>query len=340
MNQLATRFTEFADQECDGSSPLYAHLARKIAEDEDLLDLATHANVGQPVPNLLFGAVHYLLLNEEGKALQSFYPSIADEPEPVEEVYPVFRAFCMDYREALIDLLQEKRVQTNEVRRCAYLYPVFCEIYKRTATPLSLIEIGTSAGLQLLFDQYAYSYGEDEWVGNEEARLYLSAKVRHGNKPALLKSSPPVHARVGLDVHISDITNEEERLWLKALIWPEHHERRQQFEQAARELIKSPPPLVEGDGITLLQEQANLTPSNTTLCIFHTHVANQLPETKKRELLKHVRAIGEKRDVFHIYNNMNDRRLHIDSIIGGVETHEVVGETDGHGRWFDWELNG
>lgn len=40
------------------------------------------------------------------------------------------------------------------------------------------------------------------------------------------------------------------------------------------------------------------------------------------------------------YNNVQDTGvLHLDSFINGEECNEVIGEIDGHGRWFDWELN-
>ncbi|GGD12506.1 DUF2332 domain-containing protein [Pontibacillus salipaludis] len=339
MNHLSKRFQDFAEQECDGSSPLYAHLSRQVSYDDEILRISSYASEGQPVPNLLFGAVHYILLNGEEHELKNFYPSIADHPNSIEGVYPVFRDFCMENRQAIIELLEERRVQTNEVRRCAYLYPVFCEIYKRTAIPLSIIEIGTSAGLQLLWDQYAYSYEGEEWVGNDDAKVHLTAEVRNESEPFVFRTSPPVVSKVGIDVNVSDLTDEKERLWLKALIWPEHKERRKLFEGAVHQLIENPPPMIEGDGVSLITEQAHLAPRNSALCIFHTHVANQIPEMKKAELLKRIRDIGKERDVFHIYNNMNDRKLHLDSIRNGVETHEVIGDTDGHGRWFEWKLD-
>jgi len=48
--------------------------------------------------------------------------------------------------------------------------------------------------------------------------------------------------------------------------------------------------------------------------------------------------IGSKRDVLHLYNNMWDGKLHLDYFINGIEHNKTVGETDGHGRWFTWEL--
>jgi hypothetical protein len=62
ISRLSDRFKTFAEKECAGSSELYEFLSTKIAEDNEILELSSNAKEGQPVPNLLFGAVHYLLL--------------------------------------------------------------------------------------------------------------------------------------------------------------------------------------------------------------------------------------------------------------------------------------
>lgn len=60
--QISNLFRNFSVKECKGSSDLYEHLSLQISEDSELLALASHAQPGQPIPNLLLGAVHYLLL--------------------------------------------------------------------------------------------------------------------------------------------------------------------------------------------------------------------------------------------------------------------------------------
>ncbi|MBN9654281.1 DUF2332 domain-containing protein [Halobacillus sp. GSS1] len=339
IQRLAERFIDFAKEECEGSSDLYKRLSLQIPDDTYVLQLCLKAKEGQPVPNLLFAAVHDLLLRGTDHDLGIFYESITDKPERERNPFPVFKAFCIENEDAIIHRLQTKRVQTNEVRRCAYLYPVFCSIHQQTEKPLSLIEIGTSAGLQLLWDQYSYSYGDDGSYGKPDSFVHLTSKVRKGELPLhVLKQIPPVKERIGIDLHVSDLTKEEDVHWLKALIWPEHEERRKNFETAVQQLRLHPPVLKEGDGVTMLPEIADGIPEDTTLCIFHTHVANQMPESVKDDFLRQVATIGKKRDVYHIYNNINDRMLHVDSVVSGRFKTETIGDTDGHGRWFDWEL--
>ncbi|AGE23004.1 DUF2332 family protein [Geobacillus sp. GHH01] len=337
---VAERFRRFAVHECRGSSPLYEQLSLHIARDEKLLYLASHARSGQPIPNLLFGAVHDLLLKGYEHGLREFYGSIVKEPRAPEAAFPYFRDFCLRYWEDIKNILVHRLVQTNEVRRCAYLYPVFCCIYEQVKKPLSLIEIGTSAGLQLAWDQYRYDYGWGRPYGNLDSDVLIASNIRGDQRPLLLPESPPVAERIGIDLHVIDLKKEDDRRWMKALIWPEHKDRRQLFEKAARCLEQTPIRLIEGDGVELLSDLVAQVPSDTVVCIFHTHVANQMSDEAKRGLLEQLREIGRQRDLFHVYNNMWDPKLHLDRMINGRECRQIVAETDGHARWFRWEADG
>lgn len=109
---LSQKFFMFGKQECKGSSLLYEHLSVKIAEEDDLLKICSHAREGQPIPNLLFGAVHYLL-----HPLKEYYPSIVSHPKSYKESFKFFKSFCMKFCHEIQSILKTKFVQTNEVRR-------------------------------------------------------------------------------------------------------------------------------------------------------------------------------------------------------------------------------
>ncbi|XEC92980.1 DUF2332 domain-containing protein [Paenibacillus tarimensis] len=337
-NGLAERFKRFANRECRGSSKLYERLSVHIADDEELLHIACHAGPGQPVPNLFLAAVHYLLLKGKEHVLQAYYPSIVDDPKDPETAFVWFKDFCLNYTNELIPLLQNKLVQTNEVRRCAYLYPSFCYIYEQTKKPLALIELGTSAGLQLLWDKYRYTYNSGEMYGNVYSELDIACEMRGEGLPFFLNQSPPVSSRIGLDLHVNNLNNPEDYLWLKSLIWPEHKERIVMFQKAARCLRGESVELIEGNGVRLMSEVASKIQEDHTVCIFHTHVANQLSKVDKTELLDRIQQLGRSRKVFHLYNNLWDEDLHLDCYVDGELDELVLAETDGHGRWFEWKL--
>jgi hypothetical protein len=193
LEVISERFRRFAIRECRDSSELYEQLALNIAEDDELLRLASAARSGQPIPNLLFGAVHYLLLKGYRHELREFYGSIVDQPRNPQHAFPYFRDFCIHYQEDITAMLTSKLVQTNEVRRCAYLYPSFCFIYNIAKKPLSLIEIGTSAGLQLAWDKYRYDYGLHETYGNPHSNVVITSEICGERLPFLLPKSPPAY---------------------------------------------------------------------------------------------------------------------------------------------------
>lgn len=336
---LSEKFRRFAETECKGSSPLYEHLSLMVAADKDILVLASHAREEQPVPNLLFGAVHYLLLKGRKHDLKHFYQSMVKRPRNFEESYPYFKDFCEKYKDQIQFILKSKLVQTNEVRRCSYLFPTFTYIYSISQKPLALIEIGTSAGLQLLWDQYTYSYGtNDDIYGDENSEVHISSEIIGEKRPHLDGGIPPVISRIGIDLNTMDLTDDEDYLWLNALIWPEHQERRDLFQKAAEYVKAASLTLIEGDGVELLSSLTKEISNNYCICVFHTHVANQMSQEVKAKLLQQVKTIGEDREIYHVYNNIYDRDLHLDYYIDGEEFTKKVGKTDGHGRWFSWEL--
>lgn len=310
-------------------------LTREVTKHEWLLSLCEDIPKGQPAPNLLFAAVHELVLQHSADELATYYPSVTKSPKQAEDVFPSFLAFCHTYESEIRHRLRTRRVQTNEVQRCAYLYPIFSKIQQQTKRPLGLLEIGTSAGLQLFVDQYAYEYNGVRFNRINASSVNILATVE-SNEPLHLEAttSLDIGTRIGVDLNIVDLTDEAERSWLNALIWPEHESRRQLLQAAMNEVDFNTVTLIEGDGVTMLQELVSRVPETETLCIFHTHVANQMSRPIKEELLRQVERIGQSRDVFHIYNNVQDRYLHVDLYLDGQLTALTYAETEGHGRQF------
>lgn len=334
LSQSFKRFTE----ECKGSSELYEFLSSQIADDERLLELAAHVREGQPGPNMLFGAVHHLLLQESDHDLKYYYPSMSESPENRKNSFASFKDFCLENQLEIIGILRNKSVQTNEVRRCAYLYPTFNYAYKQVGKPLAMIEIGTSAGLQLMWDQYSYSYGTDQLFGNVASKVHLTSEVR-GELQNIQSEPPIITQKIGVDLNVVDLEKHEDVSWLKALIWPEHKERLALFDKAIEIFKGNSPKLIEGNGVDLLEEISREIPEKNALCIFHTHVANQFSKEMKFDLLEKIEKLGHKRDIIHVYNNIWDEALHLDYWIDSESTKLTLGDTEGHGRWFEWNLS-
>lgn len=349
---LARRFRSFAYTEVEETSPLYHHLALAVAEDAELLNLAAHARAGQPPANLLFGAVHLLLLQGAAHPLAAYYASLAAGPLPPADAFPAFRDFCLAHRSAISEILATHFVQTNEVARCAYLLPAFARAAELAGSqPLALIEIGASAGLNLLFDHYSIRYCCGSYNINGGAAvspvvihtdLQWPADAPAGQTFDFPLGQPAITQRAGIDLHVVDIGDEAAYAWLRALIWPEHGERAQRL-QAARDVWRSgPPQLIEGDASQMLDQALAAVPSNSTPVIFHTHVLNQFAPQAAAALDAGIADAAQTRRIVRIGNDLGGGSgksylLRLRCYGQGRMAERILASVDGHARRIVWQ---
>ena len=337
--RLAERFARFAREECAGYSPLYAHLAAGVAEDRRLLALAAGAAPGQPPPNLLLGAVHFLLLRGAAGSLARFYSDLVPDPAPAAEAYPAFRAFCLAHEGAIRALLASRRVQTNEVGRCAYLYPVFAEVAARAGRPLALVEVGASAGLNLNWHRYAYRYGGDDGVyGVPGSPVQLESELRGRRRPHLPPAPPPVASAVGVDLLPIDAADPEEALWLRALVWPEHRERAEALRAALSLARIHPPRVLAGDGVERVPPLLAELGDDVVPVVFHTHALYQFPEDRAR-LVETLQGLARGRDLYHVAAEgagTGGVPVELTAWEGGRASTVLLARCHGHGRWIEW----
>ena len=335
MEKLKMIFTRFAEQEARGKSPLYEAWCERIVAHDDLLKLISQVPVSQPKPNLFFASVQYLALQGDSPMRQVF-----ETPARLsyDESFDMLVHFCAQYEVELIHLFQTKLVQTNEVQRANFLYPLFADIAHESGKPLTLIEIGTSAGLLLNVDQYRYELEQDTPIafGHEESPLTL--RGRNLGDPVIVTVPPVIHARYGIDLNVIDLRDEEQYAWLQSLIWPEEKDRKELLARAKAVHERCEKQLFTGDFREILPhilEDSALADSQ--IVIFHTHVANQFPRELKDDLLQMLNQLSTARPIYHVYNNMFDGDLHVDYVnIGETTEKKVLQNTDSHGRHFYW----
>ena len=334
---LAGQFSHSATGELQETSPLYARLARGIADDSDVLALAAAAR-SSPVPQLFLGAVHYLLAADPGDPLAAFYPNLTTTPAPGDP-YPAFRAFCLTQQAAISEILQTRRVQTNEVRRCACLLPAFGLVAAQAGRPLALIEIGTSAGFNLLWDHYGYDYGATGRAGDPQAVLQLQCAVRGERSLPIPAQMPAVASRLGIDLHPVDVGDPDSLRWLRALIWPEHATRFQLLDQAVAAVQADPPELWAGDALDLLPRALAAVPPNSILCVFHSHTLNQFTPAGRAQFAAILAAVGAQRDLWCISmegSREEPAQLALQSWQAGRHHQALLARCNPHGAWLEW----
>jgi len=258
---VAGMYADFAVREARDASATYERLSGAVARDGALLARIDTLPPAKRQPNLLFSVVRYL-------------------GGPVGDP-AAFHEWVLANWAAVEAAVLTRATQTNEVGRCAALLPVLAGLPQ----PLALLEVGTSAGLCLYPDRYAYRYG-DRLVGSGEPVLKCAAT---GLEPPA--GLPEVVWRAGLDLNPLDVTDPADLAWLEALTWPEHEHRRARLRAAAAVAAADPPLLVRGDLVDDLPALAARAPAGATLVVFHTSVLFYVPPPRRAAFTDLVRDL-------------------------------------------------
>jgi len=313
---LGDQFRDFAVVVHRDGGITYATICRAVAEDDDVLSLLAGAPIPQRRPLLLLAAVHFLLLSGADHPLAVFYDTVSlvrglsDGPPPVGDVAGAFADFCRVYRVELERLIATRSTQTNEVGRCSSLLPGLCHIAAHYGweEPLSLLDLGTSAGLNLLFDDYAYTYraatgAATRTAGVADSPVALECIARGGliNLPDL--RLPVIADRVGLDLAPVDPFSDDEARWLLACLWPDNLARFGRLRAALANVraATNPPRLEQGNLLTDLARVVATMGGDGPLVVFHSWVAAYLSEEEQRSLTRQVGSLGTDRPVHHLY---------------------------------------
>ena len=344
LDELAARFRRFATTEVEETSPLYHALALAVAGDRDLLRLAAEAQPGQPPANMLLGAVHLLLLRTPDHELAAYFPDLAAAPGAPAAAVPAFRAFCATHAGEIAALLRSHLVQTNELRRCAYLLPAFSHVASLARAPLALVEVGASAGLNLLFDRYAYRYQLGDvalGAGDPTSPVTIDTGCIVHTGAELPLGMPRIAQRVGIDLNPVDLADGEAYAWLRALIWPEHADRAARLMAARRLWLAQPPALVRGDAAEQLPAVLDALSESVAPVIFHTHVLNQFTPAAAAALEALFVDLSARHTIYRIGNDLGGGTpkqyvLRLRVYRRGIMQETILAHTDGHARLIEW----
>lgn len=333
LEELAASFRWNAEHVLHDSAPLYEKLAYRIADDGEMLALAAHAPAQQPAMNLFFGAVHYLLLRGTDDPLTIFFPDLVRKPNTQDDPYPIFRAFCLEHAAEIAALISTRRVQTNEVGRCALFLPALALIARRlNGAPFALLEVGASAGLNLNFDQYAYAYGDGIFCGDRASPIWLTCELRGARRPNFSAPFPQVVSRVGIDLNPNDVFDDDAMLWLRALVWAEQRDRAERLQRAIALARQFPPRVLQGDALELLPQVMRELPRAVPLVLFHSFVLYQFEEAARANYYRILN--GTDRAWFDLA--IEPQEFPASLILTTQASQETLARCHFHGRWLEW----
>lgn len=319
LDDLRAWYAGFADREAAGRSPLYAELARGVANDEELLRMLCGLPAPKRQPNLLLAAVRHVCGLADG--------------------WPQFRAWYFAHHDEITAVMMARRTQTNEPARCATLLPLLAQLPQ----PLALVEVGAAAGLCLLVDYYGYDYGEGRTIPPVIPTPGAPVFACVANPLTPIPSKPvTVSWRAGVDLNPIEPSDPEQTRWLKTLIWPGEGRRSQMLDSALSIARRHPPRVTQADLRDGIAELASEAPRDATLVVFHTAVLNYLGTPQEREDFgDHVQSIGarwisnEGYGVLSPTTRETDQAWPANAFVLSLD-RQPIAQTDPHGTWINW----
>lgn len=189
----------------------------------------------------------------------------------------------MERRDWLAQFVAEQDVQTNEVGRCVALLPAFLELARLAGRRIDLLELGPSAGLNLLFDRYRYAYRNGAW-GDERSEVMLSADERMPVPAGLLRTPLEIGRRRGIDLNPIDVRDDDGVRTLLCFVWADQWGRVERLKRAIAIARREPPELIRGDYVDELPCLLAERDANAVTVVFQTASTQYLPRARYDEL--------------------------------------------------------
>lgn len=205
-----------------------------------LAPIARHA--GDPRADALAlrvaGALHRIAQDGRHDELERLY-GLRDASRAGRSAAVLSRALAAN--RGLLEAYLADPPQTNEPARSAMFLGGFLTVAAAARQPLRVLEIGASAGLNLVFDRYRYDFGSWCW-GDDSAVPTIVAAWRGPRPPDV----PLVVAeRRGCDNRPVDLRDDEARRRLRSYVWADQDDRLSRLDAAIAMALSATPPVVD-----------------------------------------------------------------------------------------------
>jgi hypothetical protein len=297
---LQAKFDHFA-RHAFAEDPLYAALAAAAAAHAGWAALLAAAPATQQLPLLWLAALQdrVLELGDAGQRppLADYFASVGDARAPDPALLTHLGDFIAANRDALVRRIATRTTQTNEIGRCAVLWPLLQDLAETSGRrPLALLDVGCSAGLNLGVDHWRYRYIDDDTGATiattppdrDPAAPEIACRVLAGARPSAV-AEPEIVSRSGVDVSPIFVGDAAEVRWLRACLWPHDAERRARFDAAVAIARTQRWPLgTTSDAAASVEAWLRDVPDDVTPVVFNSWVLRYFDELLLR---RHVDAM-------------------------------------------------
>lgn len=277
------------------------------------------------------GALHALARSGRAPVLAALYP-----PAGAPDAATLAESIRAD--DGFLAGFLDSAPQTNEAARSAVLLGGLLHLSDETGMPLELLEIGASAGLNLIPDHYRYDLGEGRVWGGAAARPVIASAWRGAIPP--LEAPLRIEGRAGVD--LAPIDPAQRPSPLLAYVWPDQAARLDRAGAALDRLAATPWRVERGDAAEWLDDRlARPQPEGRARVVAHTIMWSYLPEATRARIEAALAAAGARATAARPLARLS---MEIDADKGSAAVDLAIwpggvrrlGRCCFHGSWVDW----
>jgi hypothetical protein len=275
-------------------SPMYSDLFTDLAADYAnggrtyaLLAGRSLRPLHDAVPLRLASAIHRVVLQGKDDRLARHYPSVGGKPG--EDFTADFIGYMRDHLED-VEAGLATQVQTNEVGRSVVHLVLSHWLTTLGVDEFSLLEIGTSAGLNLNFDKFYGCFGQLR-MGDPSSPLRFMGDW-FSNAPDVPRVGATAISKRGCDISPIDIARPGDEARLLSFVWPDQRLRLERLRSAIA-IAKIHRPAVDTASADEWIAQQLSRPSNHATLIFHSIVWQYLGTETQNRLKRAIYKAGE-----------------------------------------------
>ncbi|WP_095011619.1 DUF2332 domain-containing protein [Tsuneonella mangrovi] len=292
------------------------------------------APLADALPLRVAGGIHALYLSGQQPELRGIYerPSADD----VALVGDAIRA-----HEAPLMAWLAGPPQTNEAGRSSNFAAAMLWLASKGLPPrFECREIGSSAGINLMMDRYAYDLGGT--TTGPASPVMRFAPEWKGDPPP--QRDIEIVSLKGCDVTPVDLTDPAQALRLKAYIWPEHTVRFDRLEAAIAAATEKAPDIVKMNAADFVEaELAKPQEAGTTRVLMHSIVWQYVPKDQQERVRTAMEEAGAEASAdkplawiaLEANRDTHRHELRVRYWPGG-EGEAFLAQAHPHGAWIKW----
>lgn len=290
--------------------------------------------VADALPLRLVGGIHHLWRKGDVPELAQLFAGDGDIAAHVDAMRDVIAR-----HDATLLSWLDGPPQTNEPGRSAQLMVGLIEIAARHGPRMEVLEIGSSAGLNLLIDRYRIDLPGVS-TGPADSPVRLTPEWRGTPPPPV---APEIVAIRGVDIAPVDATSRAGADRLLAYCWVDHVERFKRLEKALAMLRANPPQLDAGHAADWVEARlAEPQAPGVTRVLMHSIVWQYIDAPGQARITAAIEAAGARATAERPLAWVRveaDRTVHRHDITlrswPGYGDPQLLGHAHAHGFWVE-----